>query len=53
MRQTRLAINPISVEVISVANQDALPILDQLLKWLLGARRIDAIEVDLIVDHGP
>ena len=51
--QARLAVEPFTVQGITVADQDTFPVLDQLLERFLGPVRINAIEGDPFVDHGP
>ena len=42
--QARLAVDPFTVQGITVAAQYSFPVLDQLFERLLGPVRIDAIE---------
>ena len=53
MDQTCLALVPFSVKAVTVADQDAVPVLDQLLEGLFRSVRIDAIKGNPFVDHGP
>ena len=53
MGQTGLAVDPFPVQAVTVADQNAVPILDQVFEGLLGAVRVDTIKCHPFVDHGP
>ncbi len=46
-------VDPVLVNPVTVADQDAVPVLHQILEGLLGSVIVDAIQGDLLVDPWP
>ena len=47
------AVNPTAIKTVTVADQDAAPVLDEFLESTFGAIGVDAVERHPVVNHGP